>query len=96
MVGERSQSTRTTVDTRDTDGDNRDENDDIHETVETDQATILRCNDEGRGVGATAAKKSLIVGADEQTNKSETKNVEAVNGVSGCSLAFDNKRKLTG
>jgi hypothetical protein len=76
LLTERDQGTRSTVDTGHTNGDDGNENDDVHEAVETDEAGILGGNDEGRGVGTTAAEKTLIIGAHKQTDKSETENVE--------------------
>jgi hypothetical protein len=77
LLTERNESTRTTVDTGHTNGYDGNENDDVHEAVETNESSILGGNDEGRGVGATAVEKTRVIRSDEQTNKGETENVEA-------------------
>jgi len=76
LISKRSQGTRATVDTRHTNGDDGDENDNVHEAVETDQTSILGSNDERRGVGAAATEQTLVVRANEKTNEGKTKDVE--------------------
>lgn len=78
-LSERAESTRSTVDTRVTDGNDGDENDKVHETVITLEPGVLGCDDEGRGGDVdegVATEETLIGGVDEETDEQETDNVE--------------------
>lgn len=73
LISKGSEGTRSTINTGYTDGNNGYENDNVHERVETNKASVLASNDEGRGVGVTATtEKALIVGANEKTDEKET------------------------
>lgn len=78
LVGKSSEGTRSTVNTRYTDGNDGDENDNVHERIITLQTGILASNDERRGVGTTSlsSEKALVIRADEQTDEEETEDVE--------------------
>jgi hypothetical protein len=78
LLTERGQSSRSTVNTRHTNGHDGNENDDVHEAVETNETGILGGDDKGRGIRTTAVgtEETLIVGTDKQTDKGETENVE--------------------
>jgi hypothetical protein len=79
LLTERGESTRSTVDTGHTNGHDGNENDDVHEAVKSNKTSVLGGNDEGRGVGSITggAKKTRVIGSYEQTDKSETENIEA-------------------
>ena len=67
------------VDGRDTDGENRDENDDVHEGVEALEVGVLADQDEGRGVDVrigVGAQQVLIVVGNEETDEEQAKDVE--------------------
>ncbi|KAI6768730.1 hypothetical protein HG531_010919 [Fusarium graminearum] len=76
-----SQGTGTTVNTRHTKRQNRHENDDVHEVVETVKTSILANEDKGRclGVGVSGNVESLISGLDKKTNEGKAENVEESN-----------------
>jgi hypothetical protein len=76
LVGKSRQSTGTSVDTRHTDRDNGDENDNVHEAVKSLETTITRGNDEWRSISTFGTEKILVVGADKKTDEGKTKNVE--------------------
>lgn len=78
LVSERGESTRTTVDTGDTNRYDGDENDNVHEAIEADETSVLGSNDERRGVGLAtlSSEQTLIVVPDEQTDKGKTEDVE--------------------
>lgn len=73
-----SQGTRATIDSRNTKGKDRDEDDTVHEVVETSETRVLANQDErrGLGVGVTANVKSGVGGADEKTDEEETEDVK--------------------
>ena len=79
LLSKRTQCTRATVDTRETDGDDRQHNNDVGEVGESDDAGTLSNNDEGRCLDidkGSIAEKFGIIMFDEQTNKSERQDVE--------------------
>lgn len=80
LLGERRQGTGSAVDARDTDGDDRDADDDVHERVVAREASVPDGNDERRGalgVGVGGNVEEIgVVGRDEQTDKRETQEVE--------------------
>jgi hypothetical protein len=77
LVGKSSEGSRTTVYTRDTDGDDGDENDNVHETVKSNQSSVLASNDEGGGVGiGRGAHQTIVVGGNKKSDKGETEDVE--------------------
>jgi hypothetical protein len=79
LISKSRQGTRTSVDTGDTDGNDRDENDDVHKVVETMETSIARSNDEGGSIGTRGTKKILVVGANKETDKGKADNVEESN-----------------
>jgi hypothetical protein len=79
LLGKSSQGARSTVDTRNTDRDNGDADDQVHEVIKSDEATIDTSQNEGGytiGVGVIGVKQAVIGGADEQADKSKTKDIE--------------------
>lgn len=79
LLGHGSQSTGSTVHTGDTDGDNGNENDDVHEVIETVETGVATDEHERRGLGVgvgSLGQKSWVVGVDEKTNEEETQDVE--------------------
>ena len=76
LFSESSQRAGTTVDTRDTDGNDGDKNDNVHETVESFKTTVASSNNERRGVGTLRTEKIWIVRANEKTDECKTKNVK--------------------
>ena len=82
LLREGCQSTRAAVDSGDADREDRNENDDIHERVETLQPGILAHENEGRGVcisiGVIAVEKVGVVVRDQETDKEQSENVESV------------------
>lgn len=67
------------VHARDADGDDRDEDDDVHEGVEAAEAGVLADQDEGRGadVGVGAgAEQVRVVRVDEQADEEQAEDVE--------------------
>ena len=81
MFGECSQGTGTTVDARDTDRDDGNENDDVHEAVVSNETCILCCEYEWRssfGIWVTSIQKPVISGANEKADEGEAKNIEPV------------------
>lgn len=80
LLGQGSEGTGTTIHGGHTDRQDRDENDDVHERVETLQAGVFTNQDEGRGVDIgirVGTEESIIVGVDKQTDEEETQDVEA-------------------
>lgn len=71
LFGERSEGPRSTVNTRDTDRQDGDEDDHVHEVVVTVESTI--CGNEHKGgcldVNETAAEEALIVRANQKADK---------------------------
>jgi len=69
--------TRSTVHTRDTNGNDGDENDNVHEVVESLETSVLASNDKGRGVGIAGRAEQTRVGVlDKKANEEETEDVE--------------------
>lgn len=70
-MGERCEGPRATVNTRDTDRKDGDEDDNVHEVVVTIESTI--CGNEHKGgcldVNETAAEETVVVGANQKTDK---------------------------
>lgn len=66
LISERSQSTRATVDTGNTDRYDRDHDDDVHEAVEAHKPGIFTSNDEGGCVGAVtfSTEKAFVIGSN--------------------------------
>jgi len=87
LLGKSSQGTGTTVDARDTDGHDRDENDDVHEVIETLETGILSGKHEWRGtisVWVLSVEQTLVLGADQETDESETEDIEPEMRLEGC------------
>lgn len=78
LLSERTQCTRATVNTRETNGDNRQHDDDVGEVGESNDTGALGNDDEWRRFHINhAAAQELRVGVlDEQTHKSERQDVE--------------------
>lgn len=79
------QGARATVDAGHADGHDGDDNDGVNEVVEAGEAGVLADEHKGRGghVAAgraffAAAEETRVVGADEEANKEETEDVEAL------------------
>ena len=85
LLTESGESTRTTIDTRHADGDDRNKNDDIHEAVKALETGILANEHEGRSldIDVAGAEQTRVVAVDEQADEHETENVEPVTDVSG-------------
>lgn len=80
LLGKGSQGTRAAVDARDTERDNRNADDKVHEGVITLEASVLCRKHEGRGtilVGVAAVEETVIGGADEHADKGKADDVEA-------------------
>ena len=79
LLGESGEGAGTAVDTRNTNGQDRNQDDDVHERVEAVEVGILADKHEGRGldvdVGVGAEKVVAVVG-DQEANKGKTQNVE--------------------
>jgi hypothetical protein len=78
LFGKRTECTGSTVDTRETDGDDREHNDDVGEVGESDDAGALGDDDERRGfnIDKATAQETRVVVRNEQTNESEGQDVE--------------------
>jgi hypothetical protein len=72
--------TATTIDTRDTDGDDRDHDDKVHEVVESVEVSLLANNDKGRGLRVgerlVPLHKALVSGRHEKTDEEDGQNEE--------------------
>jgi hypothetical protein len=82
LLSKRTQCTRATVDTRETDGNDRQHDDDVGKVGESDNASALGNNDEGRGLDideGAIAKEIGVVMFDEQTDESERQDIEESN-----------------
>jgi hypothetical protein len=81
LLSKRAQCTRATIDTRETNGDDGQHDDDVGEVGEADDASVVSDNDERRGfdVDETTAQESLICVGNEQTDESQRQNVEKGN-----------------
>lgn len=79
LLSESGESAGTAIDTRDTNRQDRNQDDDVHERVEAFEVGILANKHEGRGldvdVGIGAEKVGAVVG-DQETNEGKTQNVE--------------------
>lgn len=81
-VSERGQGTRAAIDARNTDRDDRDADDNVHERIVTLKTGILGGQDEGRSalsVGVLGVEETLVARGDEKTDEGETDNVEEGN-----------------
>jgi hypothetical protein len=80
LLSKGDQCTRSSLNTGDTNGNDRDHNDNIHEVVESDESSILANDDEwrGRAVTITGANESLIIRPDEETNEEQTEDIETI------------------
>lgn len=78
LLSEGDKSSATTVDTRNTNRQNGNQDDDVHERVVTLEASIGDGNDERRGARVVAAsvQQSLIGRVDQKTDQKETNDVE--------------------
>lgn len=78
LLGERGERAGATVHTRETDGDDREHDDDVGEVGKTDDAGALGDDDEGRGghVDVTATKEALVVVGDEKTDEGQGEDVK--------------------
>lgn len=78
LLSERTQCTRSTVDTGKTNGNDGEHDDGVGEVGKSDDTSALGDDDERRGfnVDKTAAQKSGVVVVDEQTDECEGQNVE--------------------
>ena len=87
MLGKSSQGTGTTVDARDTDGHDGDENDNVHEVIETLKTGILSSKHEWRGtisVWVLSVEQTLVLGADQETDEGKTEDIEPEMLLDGC------------
>ena len=79
MLSQGSQGSGATVDAGDTDGDDRDEDDNVHEAVVAFQASVLNRQDERAGtlgIWVVGVEETIVGGADEKADKCETQDVE--------------------
>lgn len=80
LLGKGGQGSGTTVHTRDTNGNDGDANDKVHEVIVTIETGILGGQDKGRGsllVGVLGTQETIIGRADQETDKGEAEDVEA-------------------
>lgn len=79
LLSKSSEGTRTAVDAGHTEGKDGDENDDVHERVETLQVGVLADQHEGRSVDVNegvGAQKVVVVVRDQETDEEETEDVK--------------------
>ena len=79
LLSEGSESTRSSIDTTVSDRDDRDENNEVQEGIESNKTSILGGNDEGGGSGVDkglGAEEAGVGGGDEETHEEKTDNVE--------------------
>jgi hypothetical protein len=78
LFGKRTECTGSTVDTRETDGDDREHDDDVGEVGEPNDTGTLSDNDEGRGfnIDEATAQETRVVVRNEQTDESQRQDVE--------------------
>jgi hypothetical protein len=79
LLSKGSQGAGSTVDAGDTNGDNRNADDEVHEVVESDETSIFTSQDEGRdtiSVRVGGVEQAGVLGADEHADERETKDVE--------------------
>lgn len=91
MLSEGSQSSRTSVYARDTNRDDRDEDDDVHEAVVSGETCVESGKHERRsavGVGVRGVQETVIGGADQEAYEGETENVEPREGVSSANAVI--------
>ena len=80
LLAESSEGTGPSIDTGNTNRDDRDQDDTVHEVIKAFQAGVLAGDNEGRRLGVTraGAEKPRVVGSDKQTDKEEAEDVEAI------------------
>lgn len=78
LFGESGQSTRASINSRETDGDDGEENDDVDESAKGGDSCVFGDDYEGRGgnINQTGAEKSVVVVFHEKTDEEETEDVE--------------------
>lgn len=80
LVGEGREGTGTTVNARNAKGHDGDTNDEVHEVVVSDETSVDGSQDKGRcalGVRVVSVEQTLVARADQETDETETNNVEA-------------------
>lgn len=79
LLSQSGQGSGSTIHTRDTDGQDGGENDEVHEVVETLQASVLADKHKGRSLGVRVGgrrEQSGIITVDQQADEEETKDVK--------------------
>lgn len=79
LLSQSGQGSGSTIHTRDTNGQDGGENDEVHEVVETLQASVLADKHKGRGLGVRVGgrrEQSGIIAADQQADEEETKDIK--------------------
>lgn len=79
FLGEGGKSSGSTINARDTNGHDWNHDDAVDEVIKTNETSIKGSNDEGRGsvtVCASLLEETLVVGWDEKTDQTETKDKE--------------------
>lgn len=79
LLSQSGQGSGSTIHTRDTDGQDGGENDEVHEVVETLQASVLADKHKGRGLGVRVSggrEQSGIIAVNQQSDEEETKDVK--------------------
>lgn len=76
LLSKGSESSGTSINARDTDGQDRHQNNQVHEMVETLETSVFTSQDERGGVSTLARQQVIVVGVNQKTNKEETENVE--------------------
>lgn len=82
LLSQSGQGSGSSIHTRDTDGQDGGENDEVHEMVETLQASVLADKHKGRGLGVGIGgrrEQSGIIAANQQADEEETKDVKGGN-----------------
>lgn len=82
-LGKGSEGTGAGVDTRETDGENRDTDSDVNEVVHAPDVGLVHDDDERRSVSATAAEKTGLGVRDGETDDEERSNVDKGNTQEG-------------
>lgn len=93
-LGESGKGTRTCVDTRETNGKNRDTDGDVDEVVHAVDTGLVHDNDEGGDVGTFSVKETWVVVGNSETDDKERGDVDESNTPEG--LLDGSRHSLTG